>query len=353
MNILGAELQSKISKLLELAQTKKNVLEYNDIQNYLEWSDLDVQMYEQILNDLQEKGIVILAPEKEEEQEEGQDFAAEDASEDTVRMYLKEIGQIALLSQEEEQLLAKQMLEGDENAKEYLAKANLRLVVSIAKRYAGHGIQLLDLIQEGNLGLIRAVEKFDYRKGYKFSTYATWWIRQAITRSIADQSRTIRIPVHMTETLNRIQRTARQLAQEYGYEPGPGEIAGRLGMSERKVAEILKLAQEPISLELPVGEEEDSRFGDYIKDDRALHPAEEAAYTLLKEQLVEVLSTLTQREQQVLCLRYGLEDGRARTLEEVGKEFHVTRERIRQIEAKALRKLRHPSRSRKLRDYLE
>lgn len=276
-----------------------------------------------------------------------------DYAEDPVKMYLKEIGQIPLLSPEEELQLAAQIQEGSEKAKEQLAKANLRLVVSIAKRYTGRGMQLLDLIQEGNLGLIRAVDKFDYRKGYKFSTYATWWIRQAITRSLADQSRTIRIPVHMAETLNRVLSAARQLAQEYGREPRTGEIAEKLAMEEEKVVEILRLAQEPISLELPVGEEEESRFGDFIRDERIEHPTEAVAYTILKEQLIEVLETLTLREQQVLRLRFGLDDGKARTLEEVGKEFQVTRERIRQIEAKALRKLRRPSRSRKLRDYLD
>ena len=272
---------------------------------------------------------------------------------DPVRMYLKEIGKVPLLSAEEEIELAKRMELGDEDAKKRLAEANLRLVVSIAKRYVGRGMLFLDLIQEGNLGLIKAVEKFDYRKGYKFSTYATWWIRQAITRAIADQARTIRIPVHMVETINKLIRVSRQLLQELGREPTPEEIADEMNMPTDRVREILKISQEPVSMETPIGEEEDSHLGDFIEDDKVPVPAEAAAFTLLKEQLVEVLSTLTDREQKVLRLRFGLDDGRARTLEEVGKEFNVTRERIRQIEAKALRKLRHPSRSRKLKDYLD
>ena len=273
--------------------------------------------------------------------------------EDPVRMYLKEIGKVPLLSAEEEISLAQRMENGDEEAKKRLAEANLRLVVSIAKRYVGRGMLFLDLIQEGNLGLIKAVEKFDYRKGYKFSTYATWWIRQAITRAIADQARTIRIPVHMVETINKLIRVSRQLLQELGREPTPEEIAEEMHMSVERVREILKISQEPVSLETPIGEEEDSHLGDFIQDDNVPVPADAAAFTLLKEQLVEVLGTLTEREQKVLRLRFGLDDGRARTLEEVGKEFNVTRERIRQIEAKALRKLRHPSRSRKLKDYLD
>ena len=273
--------------------------------------------------------------------------------EDPVRMYLKEIGKVSLLSADEEIELAKRMEKGDEAAKKRLAEANLRLVVSIAKRYVGRGMLFLDLIQEGNLGLIKAVEKFDYRKGYKFSTYATWWIRQAITRAIADQARTIRIPVHMVETINKLIRVSRQLLQELGREPTPEEIAEEMDMPVDRVREILKISQEPVSLETPIGEEEDSHLGDFIQDDNVPVPADAAAFTLLKEQLVEVLSTLTDREQKVLRLRFGLDDGRARTLEEVGKEFNVTRERIRQIEAKALRKLRHPSRSRKLKDYLD
>jgi len=272
---------------------------------------------------------------------------------DPVRMYLKEIGKVPLLSAEEEVELAKRMEQGDEYAKQKLCEANLRLVVSIAKKYVGRGMLFLDLIQEGNLGLIKAVDKFDYTKGYKFSTYATWWIRQAITRSIADQARTIRIPVHMVETINKLIRVSRQLLQENGREPTPDEIAEEMGITVEKVREILKIAQEPVSLETPIGEEEDSHLGDFIPDEDAPAPAEAAAFSMLKEQLVEVLNTLTEREQKVLKLRFGLEDGRARTLEEVGKEFDVTRERIRQIEAKALRKLRHPTRSKKLKDYLE
>ncbi len=272
---------------------------------------------------------------------------------DPVRMYLKEIGKVPLLSADEEIELAKKMENGDVEAKKKLCEANLRLVVSIAKRYVGRGMLFLDLIQEGNLGLIKAVDKFDWRKGYKFSTYATWWIRQAITRSIADQARTIRIPVHMVETINKLIRVSRQLLQEYGREPTPEEIAAEMSISEEKVREILKIAQEPVSLETPIGEEEDSHLGDFIPDDEVPAPAEAAAFSMLKEQLIEVLDTLTEREQKVLKLRFGLDDGRARTLEEVGKQFDVTRERIRQIEAKALRKLRHPSRSKKLKDYLE
>lgn len=272
---------------------------------------------------------------------------------DPVRMYLKEIGKVPLLTADEERELAIRMSQGDESAKQKLAEANLRLVVSIAKRYVGRGMLFLDLIQEGNLGLIKAVEKFDYTKGYKFSTYATWWIRQAITRAIADQARTIRIPVHMVETINKLIRVSRQLLQQYGRDPTPEELAKEMNMPEEKVREILKIAQEPVSLETPIGEEEDSHLGDFIPDEDAPAPAEAAAFTLLKEQLLDVLDTLTDREKKVLKLRFGLDDGRARTLEEVGKEFQVTRERIRQIEAKALRKLRHPSRSKKLRDYLE
>ena len=271
---------------------------------------------------------------------------------DPVRMYLKEIGKVDLLSTDEEISLAMKMAEGDKDAKRRMAEANLRLVVSIAKRYVGRGMLFLDLIQEGNLGLIKAVEKFDYTKGYKFSTYATWWIRQAITRAIADQARTIRIPVHMVETINKVMRISRQLLQELGHDPSPEEIAADMGMAVEKVREILKIAQEPVSLETPIGEEEDSHLGDFIPDEDASEPAEAASFTLLKEQLSEVLNTLTPREEKVLRLRFGIEDGRTRTLEEVGKEFNVTRERIRQIEAKALRKLRHPSRSKKLKDFL-
>ena len=274
------------------------------------------------------------------------------STDDPVRMYLKEIGKVPLLTPEEERALAEKMAEGDEDAKRRMAEANLRLVVSIAKRYVGRGMLFLDLIQEGNLGLIKAVEKFDYEKGYKFSTYATWWIRQAITRAIADQARTIRIPVHMVETINKVIRVSRQLLQELGHDPSPEEIAAEMGMSVDKVRDILKIAQEPVSLETPIGEEEDSHLGDFIQDEDASEPSEAASLTLLKEQLAEVLDTLTPREKKVLELRFGMIDGRTRTLEEVGKEFNVTRERIRQIEAKALRKLRHPSRSKRLRDFL-
>ena len=289
----------------------------------------------------------------EEEMNETEAMADTFSTDDPVRMYLKEIGKVPLLTPEEEQELAKRMAEGDAEAKHRMEEANLRLVVSIAKRYVGRGMLFLDLIQEGNLGLIKAVEKFDYRKGYKFSTYATWWIRQAITRAIADQARTIRIPVHMVETINKLIRVSRQLLQELGREPTPEEIAEEMHMSVERVREILKISQEPVSLETPIGEEEDSHLGDFIQDDNVPVPADAAAFTMLKEQLEDVLSTLTDREQKVLRLRFGLDDGRARTLEEVGKEFNVTRERIRQIEAKALRKLRHPSRSRKLKDYLD
>ena len=289
----------------------------------------------------------------EEEIAEADSMVDSYSTDDPVRMYLKEIGKVSLLTQEEEIELAVRMSQGDEEAKRRMAEANLRLVVSIAKRYVGRGMLFLDLIQEGNLGLIKAVDKFDYRKGYKFSTYATWWIRQAITRSIADQARTIRIPVHMVETINKLIRISRQLLQEYGREPTPEEIAAEMEISEEKVREIMKIAQEPVSLETPIGEEEDSHLGDFIPDEDVPAPAEAAAFSMLKEQLVEVLDTLTEREQRVLKLRFGLEDGRARTLEEGGKTFDVTRERIRQIEAKALRKLRHPSRSKKLKDYLE
>ena len=289
----------------------------------------------------------------EEEMNETEAMADTFSTDDPVRMYLKEIGKVPLLTPEEEQELAKRMAEGDAEAKHRMEEANLRLVVSIAKRYVGRGMLFLDLIQEGNLGLIKAVEKFDYTKGYKFSTYATWWIRQAITRAIADQARTIRIPVHMVETINKVMRVSRQLLQELGHDPTSEEIAREMGMSVDKVREILKIAQEPVSLETPIGEEEDSHLGDFIPDDDAPAPSEAASYTLLKEQLISVLSTLTPREERVLKLRFGLEDGRARTLEEVGKEFNVTRERIRQIEAKALRKLRHPSRSKRLKDFME
>ena len=328
--------------------------------------ELDAEKFEKILDFLEQNNIDVLRITDDDDDniilsdEDDVDVEQIDLSvpdgvsiEDPVRMYLKEIGKVPLLSAEEEIDLAKRMELGDEEAKKRLAEANLRLVVSIAKRYVGRGMLFLDLIQEGNLGLIKAVEKFDYRKGYKFSTYATWWIRQAITRAIADQARTIRIPVHMVETINKLIRVSRQLLQELGREPQPEEIAEEMNMPVERVREILKISQEPVSLETPIGEEEDSHLGDFIQDDNVPVPAEAAAFTLLKEQLVEVLGTLTEREQKVLRLRFGLDDGRARTLEEVGKEFNVTRERIRQIEAKALRKLRHPSRSRKLKDFLD
>lgn len=399
--------QEKLAGLLSLAKKKKNMLEYQEISDYFVDMPLDAEQLDRVLDYLESNNVdvlriteddaeddILLDVEEEEEIEvEKIDLSVPDgvSIEDPVRMYLKEIGKVSLLSAEEEIELAKKMEagavarekiailkkrvqdageeeaaecmeecqklqkevdEGDE-AKKSLAEANLRLVVSIAKRYVGRGMLFLDLIQEGNLGLIKAVEKFDYRKGYKFSTYATWWIRQAITRAIADQARTIRIPVHMVETINKLIRVSRQLLQELGREPSPEEIAEEMNMPVERVREILKISQEPVSLETPIGEEEDSHLGDFIQDDNVPVPADAAAFTLLKEQLEEVLGTLTEREQKVLTLRFGLEDGRARTLEEVGKEFNVTRERIRQIEAKALRKLRHPSRSRKLKDYLE
>ncbi len=362
--------QAKLKELLALAKKKKNVLEYQEISDFFQDMELNAEQFEKILDFLETSNIdvlritdndddtvddEILLDEEEEVEVEKIDLSVPDgvSIEDPVRMYLKEIGKVPLLSAEEEIELAKRMELGDQEAKKRLAEANLRLVVSIAKRYVGRGMLFLDLIQEGNLGLIKAVEKFDYRKGYKFSTYATWWIRQAITRAIADQARTIRIPVHMVETINKLIRVSRQLLQELGREPTPEEIAKEMDMPVERVREILKISQEPVSLETPIGEEEDSHLGDFIQDDNVPVPANAAAFTLLKEQLEEVLGTLTEREQKVLTLRFGLEDGRARTLEEVGKEFNVTRERIRQIEAKALRKLRHPSRSRKLKDYLE
>ena len=361
--------QAKLQGLLEMAKKKKMVIEDTEIINYFNDAkeiELNLERMEQIFAFLEGNNVDILTITDDdgddeilinddiEEDVEKIDISVPDgiSIEDPVRMYLKEIGKVPLLSAEEEIELAKKMEEGDERAKQKLAEANLRLVVSIAKRYVGRGMLFLDLIQEGNLGLIKAVEKFDYRKGYKFSTYATWWIRQAITRAIADQARTIRIPVHMVETINKLIRVQRQLLQELGREPQPEEIAKEMDIPVERVREILKISQEPVSLETPIGEEEDSHLGDFIQDDNVPVPAEAAAFQLLKEQLVEVLSTLTEREQKVLTLRFGLEDGRARTLEEVGKEFKVTRERIRQIEAKALRKLRHPSRSRKLRDYI-
>ena len=355
----------KLQELLSMAKKKKNVLEYQEINDFFRDMELDAEQFEKILEFLESNNIDvlrisdddddILIDDEEEVEVENIDLSVPDgiSIEDPVRMYLKEIGKVPLLSAEEEIELAKRMELGDQEAKKQLAEANLRLVVSIAKRYVGRGMLFLDLIQEGNLGLIKAVEKFDYRKGYKFSTYATWWIRQSITRAIADQARTIRIPVHMVETINKLIRVSRQLLQELGREPSPEEISEEMNMPVERVREILKISQEPVSLETPIGEEEDSHLGDFIQDDNVPVPADAAAFTLLKEQLVEVLGTLTEREQKVLRLRFGLDDGRARTLEEVGKEFNVTRERIRQIEAKALRKLRHPSRSRKLKDYLD
>ena len=398
--------QQKLIEILELGKKKKNMLEYEEIADFFKDLNLDPEKFEMVIDYLEQNGIdvlkisndddvdddIILDDEDEVEVEKIDLSVPEGVSvEDPVRMYLKEIGKVPLLSADEEIELAQNMEDGavatekinvlkgrldgaseeekaeikaeiktlqrdvdkGADAKKRLAEANLRLVVSIAKRYVGRGMLFLDLIQEGNLGLIKAVEKFDYKKGYKFSTYATWWIRQAITRAIADQARTIRIPVHMIETINKLIRVSRQLLQELGREPSPEEIAKEMNMPVERVREILKISQEPVSLETPIGEEEDSHLGDFIKDDNVPVPADAAAFTLLKEQLEEVLGTLTEREQKVLTLRFGLEDGRARTLEEVGKEFNVTRERIRQIEAKALRKLRHPIRSRKLKDYLE
>ena len=398
--------QQKLIEILELGKKKKNMLEYQEIADFFKDLNLDPEKFEMVIDYLEQNGIdvlkisndddvdddIILDDEDEVEVEKIDLSVPEGVSvEDPVRMYLKEIGKVPLLSADEEIELAQNMEDGavatekinvlkgrldgaseeekaeikeeiktlqrdvdkGADAKKRLAEANLRLVVSIAKRYVGRGMLFLDLIQEGNLGLIKAVEKFDYKKGYKFSTYATWWIRQAITRAIADQARTIRIPVHMVETINKLIRVSRQLLQELGREPSPEEIAKEMNMPVERVREILKISQEPVSLETPIGEEEDSHLGDFIKDDNVPVPADAAAFTLLKEQLEEVLGTLTEREQKVLTLRFGLEDGRARTLEEAGKEFNVTRERIRQIEAKALRKLRHPSRSRKLKDYLE
>ena len=404
---MKAKFQEKMKELLEIGKKKRNILEYQEISDFFKDMNLDAEKMEEVLDILEKHNVDVLKIVDDDDDDDEIILEADDevemesidlsvpdgvSVEDPVRMYLKEIGKVPLLSAEEEIELAQKMetgnvaaekiqilksrieetddeaekeeiraeikeLQKDEGvgaeAKKRLAEANLRLVVSIAKRYVGRGMLFLDLIQEGNLGLIKAVEKFDYRKGYKFSTYATWWIRQAITRAIADQARTIRIPVHMVETINKLIRVSRQLLQELGREPAPEEIAEVMNMPVDRVREILKISQEPVSLETPIGEEEDSHLGDFIKDDNVPVPADAAAFTLLKEQLEEVLGTLTEREQKVLTLRFGLEDGRARTVEEVGKEFNVTRERIRQIEAKALRKLRHPSRSRKLKDYLE
>ena len=376
MEMDQAKFMEKLKRLQELAKKKNNVLDNREVKDYFHDTPLNDQQMEKVYQYLEAHGIDVLRisendadvdsllllsdddinlDDEEEVDMENLDLSVPEgiSIEDPVRMYLKEIGKVPLLSAEEEIDLAQRMEQGDESAKKRLAEANLRLVVSIAKRYVGRGMLFLDLIQEGNLGLIKAVEKFDYRKGYKFSTYATWWIRQAITRAIADQARTIRIPVHMVETINKLIRVSRQLLQELGREPTPEEIAEEMHMSVERVREILKISQEPVSLETPIGEEEDSHLGDFIQDDNVPVPADAAAFTMLKEQLEDVLSTLTDREQKVLRLRFGLDDGRARTLEEVGKEFNVTRERIRQIEAKALRKLRHPSRSRKLKDYLD
>lgn len=361
------KLNAKLKELVEMAKKKKNILEYQEINDFFQNMELNAEEFEKILDCLESNNIDvlrisdddddddILLDDEEDIEVEKIDLSVPDgvSIEDPVRMYLKEIGKVPLLSAEEEIELAKRMELGDQESKKRLAEANLRLVVSIAKRYVGRGMLFLDLIQEGNLGLIKAVEKFDYRKGYKFSTYATWWIRQAITRAIADQARTIRIPVHMVETINKLIRVSRQLLQELGREPTPEEIAEEMNMPVERVREILKISQEPVSLETPIGEEEDSHLGDFIPDNDAPAPTDVASHTLLKEQLTEVLSTLTPREAKVLKLRFGLEDGRSRTLEEVGKEFNVTRERIRQIEAKALRKLRHPSRSKRLKDFLE
>ena len=366
--------EEKLAGLLEEAKKKKNVLEYQEVMNYFGQEPPAANQLDRLFEFLDQNKVdvirmgtedeldpdLFIEEEMELDEEEEIDMEHLDLSvpegvslEDHVRMYLKEIGKIPLLGMEDEVELAKKMELGDPEARKRLAESNLRLVVSIAKRYVGRGMQFLDLIQEGNLGLIKAVEKFDYTKGYKFSTYATWWIRQAITRAIADQARTIRIPVHMVETINRLVRTSRQLLQELGREPTTEEIAARLDLPVERVSEIMKMSQEPVSLETPIGEEEDSHLGDFIQDDNVLVPQDAAAFTLLHEQLMEVLLTLTEREQKVLRLRFGLDDGRPRTLEEVGKQFNVTRERIRQIEAKALRKLRHPSRSKKLKDYLD
>ena len=369
MEMDKAQFAEQLKNLVELGKKKKNVLEYQEINDFFKGITLNNEQMDLIFEYLEANGVDVLRVTEDDALLDNEDMHMEEdevdlenidlsvpegvSIEDPVRMYLKEIGKVPLLSAEEEIELAKRMENGDQAAKKRLAEANLRLVVSIAKRYVGRGMLFLDLIQEGNLGLIKAVEKFDYTKGYKFSTYATWWIRQAITRAIADQARTIRIPVHMVETINKVKKVSSQLLHENGHEPSAEEIAERLDMPVDKVREIMRVAQEPVSLETPIGEEEDSHLGDFIPDEEAPVPAEAASQTLLKEQLADVLKTLTPREEKVLRLRFGLEDGRPRTLEEVGKEFNVTRERIRQIEAKALRKLRHPSRSKKLRDFLD
>ena len=364
-------LKERLTKLVEIGLSKNKTLDFNDVNDFFAGETLTPEELEFVYTYLERKKIDVLRAATEDmaaddfdkdidfsDDEEDVDLDAIDllegvGTEDPVRMYLKEIGTVPLLTADEEMELAKRKAQGDESAKERLIEANLRLVVSIAKRYTGRGMSFLDLVQEGNLGLIKGVEKFDYTKGYKLSTYATWWIRQSVTRALADQARTIRVPVHMVETINKLVRVSRQLLQELGREPSPEEIAEAMDIPVERVREIQKISQEPVSLETPIGEEEDSHLGDFIQDDNVPVPAEAAASTLLKEQLVEVLGTLTEREQKVLRLRFGMDDGRARTLEEVGKEFNVTRERIRQIEAKALRKLRHPSRSRKLKDYLD
>ncbi len=360
LNFDDKETKKIFKQLIDKGKAKGN-LSYDDIVDAFEELDLDSDEIDNLYQELEEQGIELLRDDEDEEDEKDDDKDLDKdltppkgiSIDDPVRMYLKEIGQIDLLTAEEEVELAKRMEAGDESAKNELAEANLRLVVSIAKRYVGRGMSFLDLIQEGNLGLMKAVEKFDYTKGFKFSTYATWWIRQAITRAIADQARTIRIPVHMVETINKLVRVQRQLVSELGRDPEPEEIAEEMNLTVERVREIQKIAQEPVSLETPIGEEEDSHLGDFIPDEEVLSPQEAATFTLLQEQLDSVLTTLTEREKNVLMLRFGLGDGRARTLEEVGKEFDVTRERIRQIEAKALRKLRHPSRSKKLKDFLE
>ena len=349
----GNNIEEIVNDLVKIAKSNNNKINGQDILSKLEAIDFDLEASDTIFEQLKQNGVEII-----EDATVDEDLNIDDSSDvmnvdDPVRMYLKEIGKVPLLNAEEEKDLARAMKEGSQEAKDRLCEANLRLVVSIAKRYVGRGMQFLDLIQEGNLGLIKAVDKFDYEKGFKFSTYATWWIRQAINRAIADQARTIRIPVHMVETINKLIRVQRQLLQELGREPEVEELAQEMGISPEKVREIQKISQEPVSLEKPIGEEEDSHLGDFIPDDDAPSPADQAAFTLLKEQLLEILSGLTPREEKVLRLRFGLDDGRSRTLEEVGREFNVTRERIRQIEAKALRKMRHPSRSKKLKDYLD